>query len=274
MFHEIANSVQFFLPQLFLGVVLGALIASMGVIIVLRKMSFFGVTLSQVVSTCVGITLFLGIKNEFFPILLSIAVLIPLFIFYRNVSSEDTILGILFVSFTAFSQVLLSFGGNVQQHLLSAYFGDILTSETNANPKLFLLVGVCIAIFTVFYKRILFLSFDEDEFKVRGFSVFFTEIVFFFIVTAIISVSVNLLGTFYSLAQMLMPVYSGIFFSRSMKTLFVFSIAFSIVGTIIGFIFSLFPITAMGTEIHLPTSSTIVVAMSVMTFLSVLFSKR
>jgi ABC-type Mn2+/Zn2+ transport system permease subunit len=43
--NEIWTTFQFFLPQILLGTIIGGLIACLGVIIVLRKMAFFGVTL-------------------------------------------------------------------------------------------------------------------------------------------------------------------------------------------------------------------------------------
>ena len=54
--NEIWNTFQFFLPQILLGTIIGGLIACLGVIIVLRKMAFFGVTLSQVVSSSVAVS--------------------------------------------------------------------------------------------------------------------------------------------------------------------------------------------------------------------------
>ena len=74
--NEIWTTFQFFLPQILLGTIIGGLIACLGVIIVLRKMAFFGVTLSQVVSSSVAVSLFLGIQGDIFILLLSCLFLI------------------------------------------------------------------------------------------------------------------------------------------------------------------------------------------------------
>ena len=225
---EITSTIQFFLPQIILGTVIGGFLACLGVIIVLRKMAFFGVTLSQVVSSSVAVSLFLEIQGDIFILLLSCLFLIPLVMIYKtNDSSGDTILGIVFVSFTAFSQLLLNLGGNVKNHLMAAYFGDILTSQVKLNFTLLTILGLSILLFIIMYRRILFLSFDENEFVVRKLSPKLTEISFYLIMTVAISISVNLLGSFYSIAHLLIPVYTALFFARSMRFLFIFSIIFS-----------------------------------------------
>ena len=272
--NEIWNTFEFFLPQIFLGTVLGALIACLGVIIVLRKMAFFGVTLSQVVSSSVAVSLFLGLHSDFFILLLSCLFLIPLIMLYKtNDSSGDTILGIVFVSFTAFSQLLLNLGGNVKNHLMAAYFGDILTSQVRLNFTLISILAFSILLFVIMYKRILFLSFDENEFIVRKLSPQLTEISFYFIMTVAISISVNLLGSFYSIAHLLIPVYTGLFFARSMRFLFLFSIVFSVFSTVFGFLVSLKGFSYNNEIIYLPTSSAIVVFMSLIGFGVLLYKK-
>ncbi|NUM42210.1 MAG: metal ABC transporter permease, partial [Leptospiraceae bacterium] len=235
------QSLKFFLPQLTLGIILGAVISFLGVIIVLRKMAFFGVTLSQIVSSSVAISLFLDLRSDFLIIFLSSVFLVPLLLFSRKEAYLDSKLGIIFVSFTAFSQLLLSLGGNVKNHLMSAYFGDILTSQVKIFSTTFTIVILCFIWFVIFYEKILFFSFDENEFRIRKLSVNFTEISFYLILTIAISVSVNLLGSFYSIAHLLIPVFTALSFARSMRFLFVFSGIFSIFATFSGFFLSLFP---------------------------------
>lgn len=273
--NEFLNTISFFYPQILLGSVLGALIASFGIIIVLRRMAFFGVTLSQVVTSSVAVSLFFGIQGELFVILLSCLFLIPLLVLYQSENTGgDTILGILFVSFTAISQLLLSLGGNVKNNLMSAYFGDILTSQVKLNFTSITILLLAILVFILIYPRILFLSFDENEFRVRKFSPKATELAFYILMTVTISVCVNLLGSFYSIAHLLIPVYIAFPFARSMGFLFLFSITFSLIATLIGFSISLIPVQFRGEEIYFPTSSTIVVTMAVLGLIVLLVKKR
>ncbi len=257
---DIFNSLQFFWPQILIGSILGFVLSILGVILVLRDMAFFGVTLSQVVSCSVAISLFLGYENDYIPILFSSVFLLPLLMVHPE-EGKSTLLGILFVGFASFTQLLLSLGGNVKNHITNAYFGDILTSQVKLESPGFIMVSVGFFLFVAIYKKVLFLSFDRDEFTVRGYGKVAIDLIYYLIITICLSVGVSLLGSFYSVAHMLIPVYIAIKFARSMRFLFVFSGIFSLISTLVGFILSLKSYQYHGELIYFPTSSTIVVLM-------------
>lgn len=271
---EILTSIEFFLPQIIIGTVLGIVLSFLGVILVLRNMAFFGVTLSQVVTSSVALSLFFGFQEDYVPILFSTIFMVSLLLIKQDESRPaDTMLGIVFVTFSAFSQFLLSLGGNVKNHLMSAYFGDILTSQVKLNSPGFIMVIISLVLFFIYYKKILFLSFDRDEFSVRKLGTTQVDFIYYLITTISLSVSVNLLGSFYSIAHLLIPVYVGLIFARSMGFLFIFSGIFSILSTITGFVLSLKGVTIREETIYFPTSSTIVVFMAIIAF-AILLSYR
>jgi ABC-type Mn2+/Zn2+ transport system permease subunit len=267
------SNFHLFLPQIILGTLLGVLLSNLGILLVLRKMSFFGVTLSQVSTFSFALVLFLGYKGEFLPILFSIFFLVPVFYLTQSSKSKsDTILAILFVGFGSLSQILLSFGGNVQNHLLTAYFGDILTSEIKLQSFMILLIAINIILFIVFFHKILFLSFDPDEYKVRG-NPKLIELLFFAIITSILSVSVNLLGSFYSAAQLIIPAFTALYLTRSLGLALSVAGILSFLSTLLGFSFSLLGWDWKGELIYFPTSSTIVVILIFMSLSLITFKK-
>jgi ABC-type Mn2+/Zn2+ transport system permease subunit len=260
---SVLNTIQLFWAQLIVGSLIGVFLSLLGVILILRNMTFFGITLSQVATAGVAISLFLGIKGELPSLLFSVLIFIPFFFLSRNgMQRSDTVLGILFVSFGALSQILISFGGNVQNHLLSAYFGDILTSEVKFRSYSFVLLLICFCTFILFYKRILFLSFDKDEYRVRRLGDWI-ELVLLLIMTITVSISVNLLGSFYSAALLIVPAFTGLYIFRSMLGCFAFVTIFSFLGTVGGFFLSLVEIQLEKELVYLPTSSTIVCLLTV-----------
>lgn len=255
---SIINSISLFLPQILIGSIIGIFLSALGIILILRNLTFMGITISQIATLGFALTLFFGAKNELLSHLFSVIFFIPFFVFTRTAKNKgDTILGILFVSFGALSQILISFGGNVQNHLLAAYFGDILTSEVKFGSYSLPLLIICFLIFLIYYKRILFLSFDRDEFFVRGFGKF-PEFIFFIIITLVVSIAVNLLGSFYSAALLIIPAFTALYLFRSMFACFLFAGLLSVFATFGGFILSLVEIQYKNEIIYLPTSSTIV----------------
>lgn len=259
---KLFETLHLFYPQILMGLVLGSIISFLGVILVLRKMAFFGVTLSQAVSAAVALSLFTGWRGNFPVVLLSCVFFLPLILLKKqNMGESNTLLGILFVSYAALSQVLLSFGGNVQNHILAAYFGDILTSSISADVTSFFLVGFSLIVYILIYRKVFFLAFDEDEFRIRKQNVFLIEFLYNLVIIIVLSICVNLLGSFFSIAHLLIPAYTGLLFARSMRFLFVFSFLFSTMATLSGFLFSLLPWTYRGTELYFPTSSIIILFM-------------
>ncbi|MDF3819397.1 metal ABC transporter permease [Leptospira sp. 96542] len=258
---------ELFLPQILLGSIMGALLSVLGILIVLRKMAFFGVTLSQAVTFSVALSLFLNWDVEVFPVLFSCVLVFPLLFFRRFESvSEDVVLGILFVFFASASQFLLSFGGHVQNHLMASFFGDILTSQVRLTS-----IGVYVAIgffvtYLSFFRRFLFISFDRDQYKIQVGNPIYFDFLFYIILAASLTVAVNLLGTFYSVAHLLIPVFTLLPIIRSLRLLALVSILFSALATIFGFYLSLFGVEAGGETIYFPTSSSIVLLLCVVSF--------
>lgn len=265
MIWEVFESFSFFLPQLLLGTLLGVLLSLFGSFLVLRNMAFFGVTLSQVVTSGVAVSLFLGIEGEWFAVILSILILTPMISMNRTEQKhQDTLLGILFVFFASFSQFLLSLGGNVKNQIMAAFFGDILTNPVSTFEEHFFLLLGSFFLFILFFRKFLFLAFDRDEFSVRGYSATFYDLLFHGVAVVLLSVSVHMLGSFYATAHLLIPAFTGLVFVRSISGLLVFGAIFSAFSTILGFSLSLIGFHYGEEVVYFPTSSTIVVVLALM----------
>ncbi|TGM58212.1 metal ABC transporter permease [Leptospira vanthielii] len=264
---NILSSWTLFLPQMVVGSLVGALLSVLGILIVLRGMTFFGVTLSQAVTFSVALSLFMEWPGEIFPIVFSCILVFPL-LYVRKLRGmkEEVILGILFVFFSAASQFMLALGGNVQNHLMAAFFGDILTSQVRADS-----FGIYIAVFFFilylsFFRRFLFISFDRDEYKIQVGNPLPFDLLFYIILAASLTVAVNLLGTFYSIAHLILPVFALLPIIRSLKLLTIVCALFSIFATISGFLISLIGIERNGELIYFPTSSSIILVLCALAF--------
>lgn len=254
----IFSNFELFYPQIILGSLLGMFLSLLGIILVLRRMAFLGITLSQVATFGFALSLFLGFKGETFPIFISAIILTSVFFLTQSWKSKsDTLLGVLFVSFGSASQILLSFGGNVQNHILAAYFGDILTSEVKLQSFMFPILFVNFLLFVFFFRKIVFYSFDPEEYKVEKLNPYI-DLIFFLIVNFVLSISVNLLGSFYTASQLLIPAFVGLYLFKDLKICMLFAVLFSALVTILGFAISLVEIPYKKEFIYLPTSSSIV----------------
>ena len=269
---SVIQSIELFYPKILIGSILGSVLSCLGIILVLRNMSFFCITISQIATSIYAVTLFFGISGEYSVLLITLCMALPIFYWSAESNKMDTILGILFVSFSGFSQMLLAMGGNVKNHIVSAYLGDILLSDLNLTSPFLYLILFAFFGFILIYKKLLFLSFDRDEYLVRG-SSRTIELIFLFILVLTLSISVNLLGSIYSSAQLLIPGFTAVLLFRSMGMVFFFSIFLSLFSGILGFMVSLIGFQKQNDIIYFPTSSTIVCFLALTSFVILIFRK-
>lgn len=252
----------FYKSQLLLGAALGGLCAALGVFVLLQRMILFGLTLSQAATFAAAVGLMNGWHNEASVIFLNLLLMLPFFLIHRRrPPAMDSILlaGLLF--FAAAAQIMLAFGGNVQNHLLSAYFGNILTVESDEWHHLLPWGIGAVLVFFLFFRNFTAVFFDRDQAQLSQYPVRTTEAVFFLLLSPVMGLSINLMGSFYGVAHLILPAIFGVTVMRSVAGAVAAAAAYSIVCTAAGFSISLIPVPVGDTTINLPTSSTIILTL-------------
>lgn len=253
---------EFYRNQLLLGTAVGSIVAAFGVFVLLQRMVFFGLTLAQAATCAVAVSLMKGWHSEFVILGLGLAFMTPFFALRQSrPPNMDAILLIGMMFFTAVSQLLLAFGGNVQNHLLTAFFGNILTVDRDEWVH-FLPWGISLTLlFVLLYRNFTAVFFDRDQAKLDGYHVYTTESIFFVLLSISLGLAINLLGSFYAVSHLILPALFGITITRSLPAAILLSVIYSAAGTALGFSLSLLPLNLSGETIHLPTSSTIILVL-------------
>jgi ABC-type Mn2+/Zn2+ transport system permease subunit len=264
----------FYKYQILVGALTGAMVSVIGVIVLLQRMTFFGITAAQAAVLSVATMMLLEIHSEITLILFTLILIFPFYRITRTRSEyPDSWLGLGFVFFTALSQILLSVGANVQNHLVLAFFGNILMldpAEWNHIWPYFLILSI---VFIFIYRSILSVIFDSDQAAISGISFRLTEYTFFVLLSVTLSLSIYLMGSFYSVAHLIIPGILALMISRSVGSAIFIAAVFSVFSTVSGFIVSLIPMSIAGEEIHLPTSSVIIVILGLGAFTGYLLKR-
>ena len=265
---------SFYTIQLTVAVALGAALAFLGVFVVLRRFAMFGVTLSQAATAAVSVALLLGLKgpessaNSRFVGDLLVLGLTALFVspFYvavlRAESDPGALLVLGVVIFAALSQILLAFGGRVQNHLVQAFFGNVLTTAPEDLEHLWLPCGLLVIAFGLIYRDLVAVSFDRDHARLSGSPTRLVEIVFFVGLSYLASEAINLMGSFYTLAQMIVPALVALSVTRNLPAAILVAVAYSAAMTALGFALSVQSLRVGNETLNLPTSSTIVLLLA------------
>jgi ABC-type Mn2+/Zn2+ transport system permease subunit len=158
---------------------------------------FFGFSISELgAPAAVVIALFLG------------------FIIKNTDIGEDTSIGIIFSSFFALGFVLISVL-DVSINLEDLLFGQILAVSSFDVAVIFALFLIVLSILFIFFKQILFYSFDPIGAEVRNLNVSFLNYLFLIILSLSIVGSLQTVGIVLVLSMLLIPAASAKLVSKT-----------------------------------------------------------
>ncbi len=242
------------------GLLISIIAGALSFFIVMRKLSFLSVGISH--SALAGVAL--GYILNFNPYLTTFVFCIITGFFIGKLTKMgnieyDTSIGIFF-AFTMAIAIFLIFFGNIKVNIITYLFGSIV-GVSKYDMIFTILIFIFVGIFyTLFFKELIFITFDDEVAKVSGISVGLFDSIFLVILTVIIVACVKLVGIIMTSAFLILPSSFGLNYSKDYKMVILLSIIFAIVSFITGYIFSFY--------FDVPVGATIVIVSTVLYFLS------
>ncbi|MFA6197543.1 MAG: metal ABC transporter permease [Patescibacteria group bacterium] len=233
------------------GVVLAAILAYLGIFVVLRKMSFFSDGVAHASLAGVAIGIMVSVNPLITALLVGLLVAVSLTVLERTTKlSSDSIIGLLFTAGMAFGVLLLSFKSGYQPELISFLFGNILAIR-NAELILMVALSFVVLVFLVTQQRkLLLMSIDPNLAKVSGISPVKYQLLMNIFLAVSVVLGIKLLGVILVSALLLIPVSSARLVTNSFKRLLIVTIILSEVVMIAGLVISYF--------LNLPSGAVIV----------------
>lgn len=211
-----------------IGIVLGIALSLVGILIVLKRMSMIGDSLSHVSMSGVTLGLLLG----FNPIIgalvacvvaaLSIEVIRKKFKQYGELS-----IAIIMSLGVGISGVLLGFV-NTTTSVSSFLFGSILAISSF---EFYLVLGLCGVVFIVcmsLYRQFMFLSFDENAARLSGINTDCMNFIFMILCAVVISITSRIVGVLIVSSMMVIPVATAMQVAKSYLQTMVVSMVFAV----------------------------------------------
>lgn len=232
-------SLPFMQRALIAGVILGLLLAALGIIATLRKMAFFGEGVAH--ASLAGIAL--AVIADFSPLPLAItwALAIAMIIFalerYTKLAS-DTLIGILFTTSMALGVIIMSFSQGYQPELLSFLFGSILTIQL---ADLILIAALAAIILTWYFtslRSLVYMSLSPESATTRGIKVGAQTFCFYLALAVATVLGVKILGIILVSALIILPAATARLLTASFKSYALLSILLSIIIIVCGLIVS------------------------------------
>lgn len=242
-----------FMQRAFLaGIVLSAVLAILGVFVMLRRMSFFADGIAH--ASLLGVAL--GIMFSWSPIL--IAVLLSgvfggliYFLERRFKFASDTAIGILFTAGMSAGVLVISLTPGYQPELFSFLFGSILSISSE---DLMVMGGLMVAILAFWLwnlRALTLMALDEESAYILGIKVARLKFLSYVSLAVAVVLGVKIMGVLLVSALLILPIATAKFFAKSFKGFLVYSLIFAEVNTICGLVASYY--------FNLPSGPTIVV---------------
>jgi len=251
---------DFMIRSLITAIASGAMLSILGPFAINRNMGFMADAMAHATLPIIAVGVFLGfsISELGVPAAILIAIFLGLIIKNTNVG-EDTAIGIIFSSFFALGFVLISLL-NVTVNLEDLLFGQILAvNNADVYIVIFLLFVVSLSVL-IFFKQLLFYSFDPIGAEVKGLNTTFLNYLFLILLSIAIVGSLQTVGIILVLSMLIIPAAASKLITNTFVASIRISIIFGIFSSVTGLYLSYFFNLPSGPSMSLVATSIFVLA--------------
>jgi zinc transport system permease protein len=259
-------SYNFILYALTTGMCLGISCAFLGPFLVLKNLSLIGDGLSHVAF----FAMIIGLMTGFFPLLISIIIVITSSLAILKITESSSIDGdsaIAMISAGALSLgiILINYSKGLSTDVVSFLFGSILFT---GNEELFLaFLAMILSILWVYryYYDLIALIYDEEYAHSLDIPLDRIKKILFILIGSIVAIGMRIIGALLITALIVFPTISALQISKTIKESIIFSCLFSTLAIFFGIFFSYL--------FDLPAGATIVL-INILIFLIIHFFRK
>ena len=225
---------EFMRRAMLAAALVGVLTASVGVFVVLRRLSYIGHGLAHsifggaVVAFVTGINFYVGatIWGAFTVLLINGAT-------RRRQISGDAAIGIITTAAFAVGVALISRERTFTRDFEAALFGEVLGISSSDLWVIVGTLGLVALMLFLWWKQLLFVTFDRDVAGASGVSLVRVEVVFSLVLAATVIASLQVLGVTLIAAALVIPPVTARLLTDSFPRLFLLS---TVLGGLTGFL--------------------------------------
>ena len=233
-----------------------------GAIVVVKRMTMISGGISHAAFGGIGLGYLLGFDPIFGALMFTIASALSMGIIReRTRLSEDSMIGILWVTGMSLGVIFIGLSPGYAPDLFSYLFGNILTVPFSDLMMIMILDAIILVVVFLFYERFLAISFDEDFATAAGIPVEQVYLVLLSLVALTIIVLIRIVGVILVIAMLTIPATIAWQFSYKLKQImaisFLLSAIFTTEGLWLSYLFNL----ASGATIVLVSVATFILSL-------------
>lgn len=217
------------------GVAVAITTSVIGLFLVLRKNSLFGDALSHVAFGGIAVGLVAGVYPLWTGLGLAIAGALGITKLRQTTKiPADATVAILLSSGLALGILLVSASGGFTLDLFSFLFGSILLVSVNDTLAILAMAGAILSIVIVLYKKLVYITFDEEQARVSGLPIEHLNYLFVVLASVAAVVSMRLVGILLVSSLIVIPNITALLFGKGFKKTALISVAVSVFSVITG----------------------------------------
>ncbi len=241
---------DFFTRAIIAGVGIAIIAGPLGCLVIWRRLSYFGDTLSH--SALLGVTLAYSFSlNIAFSVFVISAVVALLLINLqkRTKLAGDSLLGLLAHSTLAIGLVLIGFLSYIRFDLMGLLFGDILAVTLEDIILIWIGGGIILAILYFIWKSLFSATVNFDLSAAEGMRPEISNFIFTLLLAGVIALSIKMIGALLITGLLLIPAATARNISNSPYQMIVIAIFVGVFSVIVGLFTSLELNTSSGPTI-------------------------
>lgn len=248
------------------GMVLGGLLAGLGIFVTLRKMAFFGDGIAH--SSLAGISLAILLGWSPLPVALAWALMVALVIWWLEKSvrlPSDTLIGIFFTASMAVGILVISRTEGYQPEIISYLFGNILSVGKGDLAVILTLSAAIAAWLAISFRRLTFMSLTEESAAVAGIRIRLHSALLYVALALTTVLGVKAFGIILVSALLILPAATSRLLTRNFRSYIVVSLILSQITVLTGL--------ALSCRMDLPSGAAIVAVGTALFFLGAMAKK-
>lgn len=224
-----------FMQRAIIGGILAASVCSaIGVFLVLRRMSLIGDGLAHLSFGGIAAGLFFKIYPLFSALVVSVLAALGIHKLRKMKIYGDSSIAIFFSFGLAVGVILIGLSGGMAINIMSFLFGSILAISDADLLLIFALALITAAAIGMFYKELVYVTFDEECARVSGIHVDRLELALLILTALAVVLSIQIVGILLVSSFIAIPAATALPISRSFKQALALSVALSVFSVVFG----------------------------------------
>lgn len=260
-------SLPFMRTALLASLLAGNAIAVLGTFVLMRRIAFSGLAVSQLAALGGVIGILMHFHNSFvFALALVLAGLglLPWLGRNRRVPPEAWV-GTLYVLGSAMAVLLLARDPHGESHTLNVFFGNVLTLAGIEVVEAALLLAFVAPLLYAYFNRWVWVSFDVQSAEVAGIRVGRWGALFYAALALSMTFAIHLFGVLLAFSYLILPATAGLLFATRIRSLFIVVPLIATGATLAGFVLSF--------RMDLPTGPFVAAVLALIAVTGGLFSR-